>query len=88
MSTLKILIMAGRVKLRFFQNFPPISIYNDHNCNILVKNQPPFLLRPPFLEKQQEQNCRERNIFQGKTKHKVDGLVQYYCTKRNCFDFI
>ena len=34
---------------------------------------------PLILEKQQEQNCSDRNIFQNKTKLKVDGLVHYYC---------
>ena len=59
------------------------------NYNLLVKNQSLLFIEDPhILGKQQEQNYRKCNKFQNKAKHKVDGLVRYYYTKRNYSDFI
>ena len=69
--------------LRLFQYFSSISVNNDPHLTVILwcKTNTLFLLKTsctPNLGKQQEQNCRERIMFQDKTKYKLDRLVHYY----------
>ena len=70
---------GGETKLRFFQNYSFISIYNDPllNYNLLVNQATIFYWEPPILGSQQEQNGRKCNILK---KYKLNKKWMDLCT--------